>query len=224
MENQTGFSLAIALREWRQELDSQLSLSPETRRELEAHLVDTLAELERRGLNDEESFWLARRRVGQLREVGREFAKTDDGRSISGLALRVALVCLGFRLWECLFNALWSAVTPRVAISNVWVAYPFLVYLPPILLAVFVVRGFVPVNCALCRRLTNSRRGFLLIAFFATSVVSILELWSELSWAYVSGSYYVSFAVREVYPALLISFICWLLPAKGKTKPASLAA
>ncbi|HKI69527.1 MAG TPA: permease prefix domain 1-containing protein [Verrucomicrobiae bacterium] len=73
METQTRFALNAAIEDWRQELAAQIDLSPEVRRELETHLRDTIAELQRHGLNDEESFWLARRRIGQLTSIGREF-------------------------------------------------------------------------------------------------------------------------------------------------------
>ena len=77
MEHQTGFNLNGALENWRQELGSQAALTADNRRELETHLRDALAELQTRGLNDEESFWLARRRVGQPQQIAEEFAKAD---------------------------------------------------------------------------------------------------------------------------------------------------
>jgi len=65
MENQTRFDLNTALENWRAELAAQPSLSAENRRELETHLRDIFTELKARGLSEDESFWLARRRVGQ---------------------------------------------------------------------------------------------------------------------------------------------------------------
>jgi hypothetical protein len=67
------FKLSAALQMWRHELSSQRNLLPDARRELEAHLQDTFAELQRRGLNEEESFWLARKRIGELQLLNREF-------------------------------------------------------------------------------------------------------------------------------------------------------
>ncbi|HTX22849.1 MAG TPA: permease prefix domain 1-containing protein, partial [Candidatus Aquilonibacter sp.] len=52
-----------------------LNLASEDRRELETHLRDAIAGFQQRGLNDEESFWLARERIGQLRQLGKEFKK-----------------------------------------------------------------------------------------------------------------------------------------------------
>src|SRR3954454_1055809 len=59
METQTRFDLNAAIAAWQQELGSQPDLTPVVRRELETHLRDTVAELQGRGLNNEESFWLA---------------------------------------------------------------------------------------------------------------------------------------------------------------------
>ena len=64
MENQTRFDLNAAIESWRQELAGQLNLASDDRRELEAHLRDSIAEFRQRGLNEEESFWLARDACG----------------------------------------------------------------------------------------------------------------------------------------------------------------
>ena len=77
MENQTRYDLNAAVENWRNELAAQPNLAPDDRRELETHLRDAIAGFQQRGLNDEESFWLARRRVGQPQQIGEEFAKTN---------------------------------------------------------------------------------------------------------------------------------------------------
>ena len=80
MENQTRFDLNAAIENWRQELAAQSNLASDDRRELETHLRDSVAEFRQRGLNDEESFWLARRRVGQPQQLGEEFVKADPAK------------------------------------------------------------------------------------------------------------------------------------------------
>ena len=80
MENQTRFDLNAAMENWRHELAAQPPLAPDNRRELETHLRDALAELKARGLNDEESFWLARRRVGPPQKLAEEFVKADPAK------------------------------------------------------------------------------------------------------------------------------------------------
>ena len=80
MENQTRFDLNAAVENWRNELAAQPNLATDDRRELETHLRDAIAGFQQRGLNGEESFWLARRRVGQLPQLGEEFVKADPAK------------------------------------------------------------------------------------------------------------------------------------------------
>lgn len=77
MENETRFSLNIAIESWRSELAVQPNLASDDRLELETHLRDAVAGFQQCGLNDEESFWLARRRVGQPQQLGEEFVKIN---------------------------------------------------------------------------------------------------------------------------------------------------
>jgi len=80
MENQTCFNLNDALTNWREELTSQPGVSPEAARELESHLVDAVADLQQRGLREEEAFWLARRRLGPAENLAAEIVKADPSR------------------------------------------------------------------------------------------------------------------------------------------------
>jgi len=81
MENQTRYDLNAAVENWRNELAAQPNLASDDRRELETHLRDAIAGFQQRGLNDEESFWLARRRVGQPQQIGEEFVKADPAKA-----------------------------------------------------------------------------------------------------------------------------------------------
>jgi hypothetical protein len=65
-------------------------MAPDVRRELESHLRDSIAELRQRGLNDDESFWLARRRADPRQRLGEEFHKVEDVTS---------LVLIGLLTW-----------------------------------------------------------------------------------------------------------------------------
>src|ERR1700722_279463 len=77
MATQTRFDLTAAMEGWQNELAAQQQLTPDDRRELEKHLTDSIADLQQHGLSDEESFWLARRRIGQPRQLAEEFLKVD---------------------------------------------------------------------------------------------------------------------------------------------------
>jgi hypothetical protein len=77
METQTRYDLNTAIENWRAEFAASANLTAEVRRELETHLRDTIAGFQQRGLNDEESFWLACKRVGRPPQLGEEFVKAD---------------------------------------------------------------------------------------------------------------------------------------------------
>ena len=75
MEYQARDRISGAIDRWRQELALQAGLTAEIRRELEAHLCDCMAAFRKRGLSDEESFRLARQRVGRPQQLDKEFKK-----------------------------------------------------------------------------------------------------------------------------------------------------
>jgi hypothetical protein len=103
MENQTRFDLNAAIENWRQELAAQANLTAEVRRELETHLRDAIAGFQQRGLNDEESFWLACKRVGQPPQLGQEFVKADPAAVWCERAFWMAISLVGsymFMTWK----------------------------------------------------------------------------------------------------------------------------
>ena len=65
METQTRFDLNAAIESWRAALAAQSDLTTDMRRELETHLQDSIAGLRQHGLNEEEAFLVARKRVGK---------------------------------------------------------------------------------------------------------------------------------------------------------------
>lgn len=73
MGTQTAFDLNIALGRWRDALAEQ-SLGSREIEELEEHLHDTIAGLKEAGtLSEEETFLVARRRVGDAEALGEQF-------------------------------------------------------------------------------------------------------------------------------------------------------
>jgi hypothetical protein len=92
MENQTRYDLNAAVENWRNELAAQPNLTSDDRRELETHLRAAIAGFQQRGLNDEESFWLARKRVGQPPQLGEEFVKADPTR-LGNPDMKLASTC-----------------------------------------------------------------------------------------------------------------------------------
>jgi hypothetical protein len=99
METRTRFDLSAAVEEWRKQLAGQPGLTADNRRELETHVQDSIATLQQRGLTEEESFWIACRRVGQPRRLAEEFVKEDP---IAVWRDRLFWIAIGFgviRLW-----------------------------------------------------------------------------------------------------------------------------
>ena len=80
METQTRDDLNAAIENWRAELAAQDGLTAEVRRELETHLRDAIAGFQQCGLNDEESFWLACKRVGRPQQIAGEFLAPDPAK------------------------------------------------------------------------------------------------------------------------------------------------
>lgn len=106
METQTRYDLNAAIENWRQELAVQPNLTAEVRRELETHLRDAIAGFQQRGLNDEESFRMACKTIGQLRQIGKEFKENKifpmNKRAIgfgAGYGLVMGLVMFLIGLW-----------------------------------------------------------------------------------------------------------------------------
>jgi tetrahydromethanopterin S-methyltransferase subunit B len=131
MENQTRFDLNAAVENWRNELAAQPSLASDDRRELETHLRDAIAGFQQRGLNDEESFWLACRRVGQPQQLGEEFVKADPAKAWRERIFWMALGIIVF--WQ-----LMQILTFAVGIA--------LYYLFPSLRELYVKSGFWPTD------------------------------------------------------------------------------
>ena len=98
METQTRFNLTAAIQTWHQELAAQPGLAPGDLRELESHLSDAVAELRHHGLSEEESFWLARRRLGSPQPLAEEFVKEDPARAWRHRLFWVALALLMVQL------------------------------------------------------------------------------------------------------------------------------
>jgi hypothetical protein len=119
MENETRFDLNAALENWRTELAAQLNFSVDDRRELETHLRDTFAELKSRGLSEEESFWLAQRRVGQPQKLAEEFVKADPAQAWRKPMFWLVLTLLTIRLWNVMADSL---TTPFFVLSTLHAA------------------------------------------------------------------------------------------------------
>jgi hypothetical protein len=77
METTTQFDLNTAIQHWRETLNQSPGLRTENITELEAHLRDSIANWQTKGLSAEESFLIATRRLGSASALESEFAKVN---------------------------------------------------------------------------------------------------------------------------------------------------
>jgi hypothetical protein len=227
MENQTRFDLNAAVENWRQELAAQPPLAPDNRRELETHLRDALAELKARGLNDEESFWLARRRVGQPQNLGEEFGKID-----LAIAWRERLfwICLAFFLSSILANVT-SGLAIAVSLAGArgpmtmnWVRQSLQLFLwlissaIPLLLVVSLAKGRLTwLFLKLRPILENQQR--LAIAATAGVFLSVVIRWLGTDLFYSRMNIHNNSAIVQMINPLVYQLIAgivlvWLLPVR----------
>lgn len=120
MENTAQFDLNIALRHWLGQLGQSPQLQQEDLNELEAHVRDSVVQLETKGLSSEESFLVATHRVGNPAQLEPEFAKIN--RSLWP-ALIHGLI-LGFFSLACWFLWAVTKISTMMAAASVRVGRP----------------------------------------------------------------------------------------------------
>lgn len=230
METQTHFDLNAAIVNWQQELAQEPDLTPVVRRELETHLRDTVTELQARGLNNEESFWLARRRVGYPDQLGREFAKADPAKFWRERVFWMVLAGLTIGLWSAFVSFLLTLLNPTrtivggMILSNVVVL--FCRWLPIVACAVLLAKGKLAHISHKWALFMNSRlRVAVAIAIWilVDAVIVTSQRWELLrhlafdrvGWVNLwSNLFYVT-----VWPSILLGLLLWLMPKTGN--PAS---
>ncbi len=142
MATQTHFNLNAAIENWRNELAVQSQLTPDARRELEKHLADSITDLHGRGLSEDESFWLAQRRIGRPEKIAEEFEKTDPGKMWQERAFWMAIALAGSYLFMT-----WKDLLATWLNQSAWVEVFYLVPIFVLACAVIMIRrGTVPVQ------------------------------------------------------------------------------
>lgn len=224
MKNQTCFDLNAAVENWRNELAAQPNLTPDDLRELETHLRDAMAELRQRGLNDEEAFWLAGRRIGQPQQLGEEFKKANPAR-----VWRERI----FWMWLALFlsatlggvaSSLALAVMPtktHPGVSFAWyvvIGLEMLTVMVPLVLAILLAKGkLIPQFSKLLQLVQNRRR-----LAIATCVCIVLSsavrfggaaVFYSRAYPHSTAAWVGNSSVSAVYAIVLGLILIWLLPA-----------
>ncbi len=107
--------LETMIAQWRDRMSTALSQRDEVVAELEEHLREHIATLQRQGKSDEEAFAIAQERLGEPGAVAREFERMGAGWLLgmillSGLALLFAFTS-AYLLWN------WSRRLPLTALQ-----------------------------------------------------------------------------------------------------------
>jgi len=122
MGNLSMFELEHELQKWTKRFGKHDSMRSCDVEELQQHLRDSIAELTSMGLNEEESFLIATRRVGKPDEVGQEFEKVNGNYTWARRVLKLPtspmvllmLVVIGFCTIAWMFEAQMSDLRRQV--------------------------------------------------------------------------------------------------------------
>jgi hypothetical protein len=177
---------------------------------LETHLRDTVTELQRRGLNDQESFWLARKRIGQPKELREEFVKTNPERVWRERVFWMTLSLVGsyvFTVWEMLI-ASWSN-------QSSWSKYFYLVPLFALVCAIVMFRRGLFPNYR--KNVSRRKLGYML---FAALIVTFLAPYFWLKIFPPSDFRYlglgVSWLSNAIWPMVMILVLLLAFKREGK--------
>ena len=99
MENRTKFNLEENIEIWKLKLSENPNITKDNIDELESHLLDLIDSLESKGLNSEESYLIARKRIGKTDDISLEFDKLSNNVSfINSIIpyLKGALIYIAF--------------------------------------------------------------------------------------------------------------------------------
>ncbi|HEX5398823.1 MAG TPA: permease prefix domain 1-containing protein [Verrucomicrobiae bacterium] len=228
MANQTRFDLNAAIENWRNELAAQPNLTADDRRELETHLRDAIAGFRQRGLNDEESFWLARRRVGQPQQLGEEFVKADPAKIWRERILWIAIGFLAVEFWTSFANVLRGMFPYNFSRDdlNSTIFYETVLYGPIIWIVISLVLGRMDKIRVWGGFIFRSRLLFVVIAVGIVALFLVFNCFQiyqnmmsmrfpelqrqfiqrQLEWALSS----------KIGPCLSIALVAWLMPTENR--------
>ena len=230
MENETRYDLNAAIENWRTELAAQPNLTAEVRHELETHLRDTITGFQQRGLNDEESFWLARRRVGQFPQLNEEFQKVDPVEIWRERLFWMWLALFLYFTLGSIGNSLAFAVLPHNIQSKNFMPWQILQIvvsfgsvLIPLLLAILLAKGKLAGQFSKLLQFARNRRHMTMAALTCILLSSAVRIWA---WAvfYSRSSPPISKAVwiapiipQFIYAIIVGAILVWLVPQSKPT-------
>ena len=234
MENQTRYDLNAAVENWRNELAAQPNLASDDRRELETHLRDAIAGFQQRGLNDEESFWLARRRVGQPLQIGEEFVKADPAKVWRERVFWMALILFLVNTLGSVPRFVGALIVPAGPAENlpaeILVA---LLYLSPLIAAVLLGAGKMTRHFSMLAKLIDGRFRLASTAFILILTSCVLRYFGQILFYLkveamnakigLHQNFYptsISQLLTEAVPLFILALLLiWLMPPQNRKTP-----
>jgi hypothetical protein len=236
METQTRYNLNAAIENWRAEISAQPNLTVDARRELETHLRDAIAGFQQRGLNDEESFWLACKRVGQPPHLGEEFVKANPAAVWRERIFWMVFGCLGFALWESLVSCIqlhhWlnNGFLGLLSIYSLVLFY----YLPPVTVAIILAKGYFNRSYSPMAVIIQSRwllATSVIVFIAATHGVQaineyrfLIQTDGGLLRPHTLDGFWVNTFSSVSWPLMLVLLAAWLMPSQNRKSPNCRAA
>lgn len=224
METPTRFDLEAAIANWQHELAAQADLTPIVRRELETHLRDTVAELQARGLNNEESFWLARRRLGQPPQLNSAFASGDPTKVWHERVFWLVLALLTINLWSVTSNYLFFLFTKDVRVRTggfvmlINGARLFLNWAPILIVAILLATGRFDFTSKRWLSFFGSRFRLAAIAtvwiLYNSGVQVGYELAQNHSNSIARVVIWTNLFYMTIWPSILLALLMWLMPRR----------
>ena len=222
MEPQTRYDLNAAVENWRVELAAQPDLTAEVRRELETHLRDAIVGFQQRGLNDEESFWLACRRVGQPPQLGEEFAKADPAAVWRDRVFWMVVALFLSATWGRGMVSLTYLFTPTVY-GTPGLIHHLITMTIPLAAAVLLGYGKMVRPFSKLTRLLKNRRRLLRAAIVTIAISAMCDAVGQQHLASVihgpTFSAWQSLILFSMYPLIVAIALVWLMPTQNQKTP-----
>ena len=121
MENRTEFNSENNIQKWKAILTKKNNLTKSNIIELENHLLDLIEDLESKGLNKEESFLIAKKRIGKIDDICLEFDKINNNFSFINKFipyLKGALIYISFIILSKLFLVITLLLSQKLNIDK----------------------------------------------------------------------------------------------------------
>ncbi|MGO1751476.1 MAG: permease prefix domain 1-containing protein [Psychroflexus sp.] len=126
MEDRSEFNLERSINIWKLKLSEDSSLSHDNIEELENHLYDEIEKLNKLGLSPEESLIIAKKRIGKVDEIKREFGKINNNMVLKKkmlLYLKGILIFFAFITITDLLASITVIITHKIGINNGYLEY-----------------------------------------------------------------------------------------------------